>query len=363
MKKFLRFIAYFIVFILTLVLVLHIWAYFSTYQADKIQKEKIIKLREAPILKKGQELKVLSWNVQYMAGKNYVFFYDLLDGSGPDTRPSPKDIQKTTEEVARVIKEENPDIILIQEIDEGAARTDYKDQLANLLKLLPKEYAYHTSAWYWKASFVPHPKILGASGMKLSIISKYQITDAIRYQLPLIPEYWLMQQFNLKRAVLEAALPIENGDTLFVMNTHFSAFSQNTNTLQRQVEVTQKIMIKRSIQKMPFLVGGDFNLLASNKSYKRMGKAQQAYYQEDTELKLLFENFQMIPSLEGIDGKDFKKWFTHFPNDPAVKAPDRTIDYIFFSKNIKIGEHFIRQKDTWKISDHLPVIVTFQISE
>jgi endonuclease/exonuclease/phosphatase family metal-dependent hydrolase len=26
----------------------------------------------------------MNWNVQYMAGKNYVFFYDRLDGSGPD---------------------------------------------------------------------------------------------------------------------------------------------------------------------------------------------------------------------------------------------------------------------------------------
>jgi len=132
-----------------------------------------------------------------MAGKNYVFFYDLLDNSGPDGRPSPEDIAKTLKEVARIIQDENPDVILLQEVDDGAKRTDYEDQLASLLPLLPKEYACYASAFYWKASFVPHPRIMGAAGMKLSTISKYKMTEAVRHQLALIPADPLTQQFNL----------------------------------------------------------------------------------------------------------------------------------------------------------------------
>lgn len=30
----------------------------------------------APTLLPGQALKVMTWNVQYLAGKNYVFWYD-----------------------------------------------------------------------------------------------------------------------------------------------------------------------------------------------------------------------------------------------------------------------------------------------
>lgn len=33
-------------------------------------------------LQPGQALKVMTWNVQYLAGKRYVFWYDLPGGDG-----------------------------------------------------------------------------------------------------------------------------------------------------------------------------------------------------------------------------------------------------------------------------------------
>ena len=97
-----------------------------------------------------------------------MFFYDLPGGKGPDKRPSKEDIAATLNEVARVIREENPDIILLQEVDDNARRTDYQDQLALLLELIPADYKFHASAFYWQSPFVPHPKIMGKVGMKLS---------------------------------------------------------------------------------------------------------------------------------------------------------------------------------------------------
>jgi hypothetical protein len=46
---------------------------------------------ETPTLQPGQRLKVLTYNVQYMAGKNYFFFYE----GGSDERPSAGDIGRT----------------------------------------------------------------------------------------------------------------------------------------------------------------------------------------------------------------------------------------------------------------------------
>ena len=92
----------------------------TTFHPDDLEDVAVSSPEDAPVLQKGQRIKILTWNVQYMAGKNYVFFYDLLDGSGKDERPSTKDIAKTFEEVVRIINDEAPDIILIQEIDEGA---------------------------------------------------------------------------------------------------------------------------------------------------------------------------------------------------------------------------------------------------
>ncbi|MCF5823147.1 endonuclease/exonuclease/phosphatase family protein, partial [Pseudomonas syringae] len=84
---------------------------------------------QASKLVPGQALKVMTWNIQYLAGKRYVFWYDMTDGSGPDERPTPEDLAYNLDEVARVIRDEQPDIVLLQGVDDGAKNSDYQDQL------------------------------------------------------------------------------------------------------------------------------------------------------------------------------------------------------------------------------------------
>jgi len=132
----------------------------TAFNPAAIQPERVFRNGSEPLLEPGQKVKIMSWNVQYMAGKNYMFFYDLLDGSGPDRRPSAEDITSTLKEAALVIRRENPDIVMLQEVDDNARRTDYEDQLARLLELLPADFKFHASAFYWQSSFVPHPKIM-----------------------------------------------------------------------------------------------------------------------------------------------------------------------------------------------------------
>jgi len=71
--------------------------------------------------------------------------------------------------------------------------------------------------------------------------------------------------------------------------------------------------------------------------------------------------YRGVPSLDQINGSDYKKWFTHFSNKPSITKPDRTIDYIFISNNIQLGRHYVRQKDTFQISDHFPVVAEVKI--
>ena len=126
--------------------------WFATYHPLPLEPVPVYSRGPAPVLQSGQTVKVMTWNIQYLAGKNYVFYYDLLDGSGPDERPSAKDIAVTLDEAVEVIRDEDPDILLLQEVDCGARRTDYRDQLADLLAKLPEEYCSYASAWYWKAA-------------------------------------------------------------------------------------------------------------------------------------------------------------------------------------------------------------------
>ncbi len=328
----------------------------STYQPAPRQDEAFVSPPSAPALKPGRQIKILSWNIQYMAGKERVFFYDLPDGSGPDERPAPKEIAATRGEIKRIIDAENPDIILIQEIDEGSKRTDYENQLALLLAMLPEEYSSYSSTFYHKAAFVPHPRILGSVGLKLAVISKFRIAGAVRHQLPVIPDNPLVKQFNFKRCVLEVRMPVEGRKDLAVFNTHLDAFAQGSDTMQRQVEYVMELLDRTTKAGHSWVIGGDFNLLPPGKAYERLPKEMRVYYNEKTELEPLIAKHRSVPGRAELNGPEYQTWYTHYPNDPSVKGPDRTIDYLFLSEAVELRGHYVRQADTLKISDHLPLV-------
>lgn len=334
-----------------------IW--FTTFHPEPVETLPTPCTGAPPSLEPGQTVRVLSWNVQFMAGKGYYFFFE----GGPDVRPESADIEKTLDAVAEIITRENPDIVLLQEVDVNAKRTDYRDQVQNLLDRLPDAYPCRSSAYYWKAAFVPHPKIMGAVGMKLVTLSKYRIDAATRYRLPLIPENALRQQFNLKRAVLQTDLPIEGGGIFAVLNTHLSAFAQGTDTLERQVLVIKQIMDRLSQNGIPWIAGGDFNLLPPGPAYSRLPGEEKADYRPQSEIIPLFNAYHAVPSLDEANGDHYERWYTHFPNDPAIKKPDKTIDYIFYGNSVKLRGHHVRHADTLAISDHLPVVAEFTIPE
>lgn len=349
--------------VVVLVVVLAAAIRLTTFHPPEVADEEVACASDVPVLEPGQPVTVLNWNIQYLAGKDYVFWYDLLDESGPDTRPSPAAIDATLAEVARVIADEQPDVVLLQEVDDGAARTDGEDQLALLQDALDEPFACHASAVYWQAAFVPHPQIMGSVGMKLSTLSRYRIDDATRHQLAQMPSDLLTRQFDIRRAILETRLPVDGGDDLVVLNTHLDAFAQGTDTMQRQVAETHELLDGFTAAGLPWIIGGDFNLLPPGEQYELLGPAQRAYYAPDSELAVLTDEYGSVPSLEEANGPNAEEWFTHYPNDPAVDGPDRTIDFLFHSPLVALGDHDVRSDDTLEISDHLPVIATYELPQ
>jgi endonuclease/exonuclease/phosphatase family metal-dependent hydrolase len=344
---------------LLVLLVALVWL--ATFHPSALQAAPVACAQSAPVLQPGQPLKILTWNVQFMAGKNYVFFSDLPAGYAPDERPSRADIETTLSEVARVIRAERPDLVLLQEVDDGAARTDYENQLARLTGLLPPEYACQTEAFYWKAAYVPHSRIHGAVGMKLAILSKYQIRSAQRHQLALMPGDPLSQQFNLKRAILEAHLPVAGSGDFVALDTHLDAFAQGNDTMARQVGQVDTLLASLTSAGMPWAIGGDFNLLPAERAYQGLAPSHQGFYNPHTEIAPLYAHYQAIPSYAEAAGLDAQRWYTYFANDPAIGKPDRTLDYLFFARNVRPGLHYVRQGDTLAISDHLPLVAELRL--
>ena len=312
----------------------------------------------APTLLPGQALKVMTWNVQYLAGKNYVFWYDTADGSGPDDRPTLEDMASSLDEVARVIRDEQPDILLLQELDENAKSSHYQDQIALLQERLVDLYPCSAQAFDWKADFVPSLHIFGSVGRKLVTLSRYQIEHAERLQLPVSPANFISRQFQPKPALLLTYLPLSDGGQLAVLNTRLDGDMPGRTAVQEQVKATVKLVDKFEGRGTPWLIGGDFNLLPLGQ-FLRLDAGKRGRYSPDSELHLLWDKYPMIPSNSESSGIDRSKWLTYFPNDPSVDGPDRTLDYVFHSPRIKRVEAKVRQADTLRISNHLPVIARF----
>ncbi|MEO1889443.1 MAG: endonuclease/exonuclease/phosphatase family protein [Cycloclasticus sp.] len=334
--------------------------WYSTFHPKPVQQEQVYCPADTPTLASGQPLKIYNQNVQFMAGKNYVFFYDVANSSGPDERPSTADIQQTLRGIAQLITQQNPDIILLQEVDDGAKRTDYADQLAQLLTLLPKDYVCHASSMYWQASYLPHPRIMGAVGTKLSVISKYKISTATRTQLSLIPQDPISQLYNFKRALLDVRLPIKGAGEMAILNTHLSAFSKGTNTLSKQVEQIDAQLQTLNNSKIPWVIGGDFNLLPPS-SHSLLAEQQRRYYEATSAIEKLYQQHAAIPPLRATESEQREQWFTYFPNDPRVKQPDRTIDYYFYSPQLTLKSAFVESKQSLTLSDHMPIIAEFTL--
>src|SRR3990167_2293941 len=88
--------------IIVVALLAFLW--FGTYHPADVEKIDVACPESAPKIQAGGSLKVLTWNVQSMSGKNYVFWSDLPNNDGPDEKPSPEDVTLTFEEVLRIIK-------------------------------------------------------------------------------------------------------------------------------------------------------------------------------------------------------------------------------------------------------------------
>jgi len=309
-----------------------------------------------PTLVPGQALKVMTWNVQYLAGKRYVFWNDLAQGN--DEAPTLEDMAFSLDEVARVIRDEQPDVVLLQELDDGAKASDYQDQLKLLQERVADLYPCSASAFDWKADFVPDAHIFGSVGRQLATLSRYRIEHAERLQLPVASANVISRQFQPKDALLATKLPLSDGGQLTVFNTHLERASQPDDTLQAQVSAVAKVLDKYESQGLPWLIGGDFNLLPLGQ-YRRLPAEQRTPYAADSELHLLWDKYPMIPTNNEASGIDRAQWLTHYPNDPSLNGPDRTVDYLFYSPKIKRVGAMVRQDDTLRISDHLPVIARF----
>lgn len=319
-----------------------------------VESSEVVCAPDAPALPRGESIKVLVWNVQYAGSRKHHFFYD----GGLAVHVPSADVEETLDQIAAVVKQVDPDIILWQELDRDSDRTANIDEHAELLRRIP--YGCHVTAPYHRAGYVPAPghEHLGKVDMHLAVWSRYRINQAVRVQLPLLDEPVWRQWFNLRRAVQDVSFPIDGGGTLRVLNTHLSAFSQQDGTLGRQIEMLHARATELELARSPWLLAGDFNALPVGDHPSRLGDDAMDFYEADTPIKLLFDRFSsVIP--EQAYASEPQRWRTYLP--PGATVADRTLDYAFVGRTVSSGHPEVLP--VTDISDHQPLVFEITLND
>jgi len=305
------------------------------------------KTDETPILKPGDTIKVLNWNIQYAASRNHHFFYD----GGSEVYASPDNVKATLEGISRVIREYQPDIILFQEIDLDSTRSCYTDQIQELLDANP--YPSWSTTPYHICKYLPFPSHQHSKklDMELTVFSRFPIDSATRHALPALKESYIRRAFNFKRAILDLSIPVQGGSKLRIFNTHFSAFSHGDGTLKKQVS-TFVSLAQKSMEKGEYWLGaGDLNLLPPGDNPERLGKDGFYYPKTNNPIEPMLEALQTaLPLEEYLQTPE--KYYTYIPY--GAENTDRWLDYIFISPNLQVKSYQVIPET--QLSDHLPIL-------
>lgn len=287
-------------------------------------------------------LRVVSWNLQFCGGRAQPFFYE----GGSRVRVPRSDQDRAFAGVVEVLRGLNADVVLLQELDRGSARTDHVDQLARLLNELPG-YAAVSAAMH-KNRFVPYPwPPLGRINLHLATLSRAVPSSPLRLALPGLREPRLRAHFNLHRALLAAQLPLANGEHLAVGNTHLSAFSGGDDTLARQVRLVDGWLGNAG---STALLGGDFNVLPPGDDASRLATDRDDHPTDRAEIDAFFAAH---PSVLDPVGQLRPEAGTYLP--PGASAPDRTLDWVFTGEGLRTVRAWVEPVDPF-VSDHWPVV-------
>ena len=208
----------------------------------------------------GDGIKIMTWNTGYGAlGETADFF---MDGGKSVSSSDKETVQENLEAISNQIKETDPDVVFLQEVDLDSKRSYYINELDTITESLT---GYNSSfAENYKTLYVPYPlPTIGKVDCGLATLSKYEVTDCKRISLP-CPFSYPMRLCNLKRCLMVSRVPIEGSDKeLVLVNLHLEAYDDGEGKAAQTAQL--KELLEEEADKGNYVIaGGDFNQEFSN---------------------------------------------------------------------------------------------------
>ncbi len=290
---------------------------------------------------KTNNLKIISYNIAYGRG--------VADDKG-DLR-SKETIEGYLDKISDLLIISNADIVLLQEVDLASKRTHYINQAEYIAKR--SGYPSYACVTTWIKNYIPYdywPPSQHYGRMKSGqcILSKFPIISNERIPLPQRKDKpFFYTAFYLDRAIQSAEISVGK-NTFKIFNVHLEAFAFKNRLKQAEILASH---INNLLADDKIIVGGDFNALPPQATVKKDFPDKPDGPWKDASGDMTMSEFiALAPQLQEVvpTARPESESFT-YPGD----APNRRLDYIFCSKNLKIIRGMILQISP--ISDHLPV--------
>lgn len=226
-----------------------LWAWIVEYKPDATENITIVGSSERLV---GDTIKIVSWNIGYAGlGSDMDFF---MDGGRSTQTSYGRTMENLRAIVAFLELHRDADFILLQEVDFDAKRSYHINQYDTIIKHLGVDFRGF-SALNFVASYVPIPlsNPIGSVRAGVVTLSRYRPSTATRYQYP-GGFSWPSRMFNLKRCMLALEVPLSDSASLYIGNTHNSAYDDGEMRTGEMMFMSEYMQGKKYA-----VIGGDWN--------------------------------------------------------------------------------------------------------
>ncbi len=216
----------------------------------------------------GQQLSLMTYNIGFGAySDDYSFF---MDGGEHSRAFSKEAVISNTNGALGILQQQNPDFVLLQEVDTDGTRSYHVDQTAIFAEAFT-EYDRNFAENYDSPYFLyPFNEPIGANKSGLLTFSRYNISSAVRRSLPI--ENSFNKYLDLDRAYSVSVIKADNGKDLVIYNVHLSAYTSDGTISAEQLKMLSADMKAQYDKGNYVIAAGDFNkdlLLDSSQYFER----------------------------------------------------------------------------------------------
>lgn len=308
------------------------------------------------------EYTAITYNVGFGAyTPDFSFFMDtgeMLDGTRTrgksGTAESEESVRAATQGAIDAVLQQDPDVVLFQEIDVDSDRSHHVNQVAMAREALPAMTStfgvnFH-SAYLAAPPWDPHGRSLSG----LATHSTLPISSAERRSFP-ISQAFPDKLFDLDRCFTVQRIPTADGKELVVINSHMSAYDDGSSKDQ-QLDMLRETMTAESEAGNYVILGGDWNhiLFDSEDFYPTQQKVPETVVSLSDDM--LPDGFRLVRPDNVADVATCRG--ADLPYQAGVNFT-QTIDGFIVSSNVAASASNV---DTgFSYSDHNPVQLEFSL--